>query len=224
MNNEKKLIVVLLGPPGSGKGTQAKLLSKALAIPQVSTGDLFREHMKNDTPLGLKAKEYINAGKLVPDELTLNMLDERIQSKDCSAGFLLDGVPRTINQAENLERSLFAGENVIVLNLDVDDEAIVKRAAGRLSCKNCGSVFNIHSTPPKIENTCDQCGSKLHQRQDDNPQVVKERLKVYHAQTEPLIAYFNNHQGVTTIDGSQAPEAVFSQLKDLILVVKESFR
>jgi adenylate kinase len=217
---EKKLIVVLLGPPGSGKGTQAKMLAEAFSIPQISTGDLFREHMKKDTPLGVEAKSYINAGKLVPDELTLKMLDERIQLDDCKKGFILDGVPRTLPQAEILEANLFSQNNLVVLNLEVDNDVIVKRAEGRLTCKNCGSIFNKYFSPPKSENICDNCGSALHQRADDKAEVVLERLKVYNHQTKPLIEYFETHHGLFHVNGEESLEAVFSQLKDLISAKK----
>jgi adenylate kinase len=215
MKNENRVIVILLGPPGSGKGTQAKMLSAALSIPAISTGDLFREHMRNDTPLGIEAKGYINAGKLVPDDVTLRMLDERLQSADCKKGFLLDGVPRTIYQAESIERTL-SMDKPIVFNLHVSDDTIVKRAAGRLFCKECNSIYNRYFSPPKVENVCDKCGGVLVQRHDDQPEVVKERLKVYHVQTEPLIAYYTKHHGLITVDGAEPAEQVFQNLMQSI--------
>lgn len=217
MKSEMKLVVVLLGPPGSGKGTQAKLLCQALSIPHISTGDLFRDHMKNDTPLGIKAKSYINSGKLVPDDLTLEMLAERIKSADCQKGFLLDGVPRTVPQAEALEESLFKNVNLHVLNLLVPDELIIKRAEGRLLCKQCGAIFNRYFSAPKKENICDNCGGSLYHRDDDNADVVKERLRVYNQQTKPLIDYFNTYHELINVNGNNSPEHVFEDLKKSIL-------
>lgn len=215
MNKDQKNIVILLGPPGSGKGTQAKLLSQALSIPQVSTGDLFREHMKNNTPLGQKAKEYINSGKLVPDDLVLEMVYNRVKQSDCQKGFLLDGVPRTLQQAEAFENSLFKNDHPLVINLVVDDAIIIKRAEGRLICKNCGAIYNTYFSPPKKDNLCDQCEGSLYHRDDDKPEVVKERLQVYHVQTSPLIDYFNKQYGLINVDGNKPPEVVFEELKKL---------
>lgn len=216
MNTEKRLIVILLGPPGSGKGTQAKMLSEALLIPQISTGDLFREHMKNDTPLGLKAKGFINSGKLVPDDLVLAMLDERVKNKDCQKGFLLDGVPRTVNQAETLEKGMLKNSHTIVLNLIVDDNTIIKRAEGRLICKQCGTIYNRYFSPPKKEGVCNKCGGSLYHREDDKAEVVRERLRVYNEQTKPLVDYYNAHHGLINVNGDNAPDTVFHELKNRI--------
>lgn len=215
MNKEKKLVVILLGPPGSGKGTQAKLLSEALTIPQISTGDIFREHMQNNTPLGLKAKEYINAGKLVPDDLVLEMLQERLKDNDTKKGFLLDGVPRTIQQAEALEKTIFKDSNLLVVNLLVDDDVIVKRADGRLICKQCGAIYNRYFSPPKKEGICDKCGGPLYHREDDKPEVVRERLRVYRDQTSPLIDFFQKKYGLINVDGNRPAEIVFEELKKI---------
>lgn len=212
MNQQKKLVVILLGPPGSGKGTQAKLLSAALSIPQISTGDLFRENMRKETPLGLKAKGFINAGKLVPDDITLEMLAERVNSEDCKNGYLLDGVPRTVPQAEFLKSSLLKNSHLIILNLEVPDEIIIKRAEGRLICKHCGAIYNRYFSPPENGNICDRCGSSLTQREDDKAEVVKERLNVYTRQTKPLIEFYNVDPGVINVDGSNPSEQVFHDL------------
>lgn len=212
MHKDTKLIVILLGPPGSGKGTQAQLLSKKLSIPQISTGDLFRENMKNDTSLGLKAKEFINAGELVPDEITLGMLAERVSQPDCKKGFLLDGAPRTVPQAEWLEKNLFKNVHLKVFNLVVEDDVIIKRAEGRLVCKQCGSVYNRYFSPPKQEGICDKDGTPLYRREDDNAEVVKERLRVYNQQTKPLINYYQTHHKVFDIKGDNTTEKVFSDL------------
>lgn len=209
----QKLIVILLGPPGSGKGTQTKLLSEALSIPQISTGDLFRDQMKRETPLGLEAKKFINAGKLVPDDITLKMLCQRVQSPDCDKGFLLDGVPRTVPQAQYLEENLLKGEKVIILNLHVPDQIIIRRAEGRLVCKQCGTTYNRFFSPPKKEGICDVCGGQLYHREDDQPEIVKERLRVYNVQTKPLIDYYNNHHGLVNVDGNLSTTEVFNELK-----------
>lgn len=213
MTQDKKLIVILLGPPGSGKGTQTKMLSEALELPQISTGDLFREHMKKETPLGLQAKGYINAGKLVPDELVLEMVYERVLAKDCDKGYLLDGFPRTLPQAEAIEKTLLRDAETLVLNLVVNDDIIIKRAAGRLICRHCGSIFNRYFSPPKLENVCDNCQGSLYHRDDDNPEVVSERLRVYNKQTKPLLEYYQKHYGLININGDNKTEIVFEELK-----------
>lgn len=213
MTQDKKLIVILLGPPGSGKGTQTKMLSEALGLPQISTGDLFREHMKKATPLGLQAKEYINAGKLVPDTLVLEMVYDRITARDCERGYLLDGFPRTLPQAEAIEKTLLKDSNTLVLNLVVNDDVIIKRAAGRLICKQCGSIFNQYFSPPKLENICDNCQGSLYHRDDDNPEVVSERLRVYNQQTKPLLEYYQKHHGLIHVNGDNKSEIVFEELK-----------
>lgn len=220
MMKDKKLVVILLGPPGSGKGTQTKMLSEALSIPQISTGDLFRDHMKKETPLGTKAKSYINAGKLVPDELVLEMVDDRVKSADCKNGYLLDGFPRTVPQAESIEKSLLKEANTIVLNLMVDDDVIIKRAEGRLLCKNCGSIYNRYFSPPQKEGVCDKCGHSLYHRDDDRAEVVQERLRVYNTQTKPLLDYYSKNYGLINVDGDKPTEVVFEELKDHINKVK----
>lgn len=211
--NPPQRVIILLGPPGSGKGTQAVRLSKDLGIPHISTGDLFRENLSKNTELGKKAKSYMEAGKLVPDEIVLEMLFDRVSRPDASKGYLLDGFPRTIPQAEALDKHLDQSTQVVALNLEVGDDTIMKRIAGRLTCSKGGHVFNKYLTPPATEGKCDICGGELVQRPDDAPAVVEERLRVYHAQTEPLIAYYQKQGKLANINGENPPEKVFEELK-----------
>jgi len=208
-------IVVLLGAPGAGKGTQAIRLGKARSLPHVSTGDLLRDNMKRGTPLGLQAKGYMEQGALVPDALVLDMLAARVAAPDCAAGYVLDGFPRTEVQARALEDRL-RGQQVTVVNLEVSDESIVRRAAGRLSCKQCGAVFHRDSAPPKKAGTCDTCGGELFTRSDDSAPVVRERLRVYREKTAPLVAFYRERGVLETIDGEQSPDAVFALLSGLV--------
>lgn len=210
-SNQSKTVIILLGPPGSGKGTQAVQLSKQLGLPHISTGDLFRENIKQNTPLGQRAKIYIEAGKLSPDELVLDMLFDRISQPDCSKGYLLDGFPRTIPQAEALQNRLNQQEHLIVLNLLVSDDIIIKRISGRLTCKTCGTVYNRYYSPSVNEEICDKCQGVLYQRPDDNPSIVSERLKVYYTQTEPLVKFYQN-QGLASVNGELPPDLVFKEL------------
>lgn len=206
-------IVILLGPPGSGKGTQAVKLTQELHIPHISTGDLFRDNIKGNTELGIRAKTFMDAGKLVPDEVVLDMLFDRISHPDCEKGFLLDGFPRTIPQAEAFEAYVVkAHARVIAFNLEVPDAVIVERAAGRLTCKSCGNVHNKSFSPPAVEGACDKCGGELIQRTDDKPEVVLERLKVYHEQTKPLIQYYKTKKVLDSFDGTKSPSAIFADL------------
>lgn len=209
-----KNVVILLGPPGSGKGTQAVRLSKELNIPHISTGDLFRENLGKGTDLGKKAKSFMEAGKLVPDELVLEMLFDRVSRKDCANGYLLDGFPRTIPQAEAFAKHLDKNSKIIVLNLAVDDDIIVKRVAGRLTCKSCGNIHNQYFSAPLSEGFCDKCNGELIQRPDDAAPIVKERLRVYHEQTEPLIDFYAKREGVINVNGANAPDVVFKELMD----------
>lgn len=189
--------IVMLGAPGAGKGTYASRLSKRYGIPHISTGDIFRENIKNNTELGQKAKKYMDEGLLVPDELTCDLVMDRISEDDCKKGFILDGFPRTIPQAEALTEALSArGEKMeYALNVVVEDEKIVKRMAGRRSCPNCGAVYHLVTLPPKKDGICDKCGTPLVQRADDKEETVLKRLSIYHEQTEPLIEYYNK-QGI----------------------------
>lgn len=216
MKNNPSIVIILLGPPGSGKGTQAKRLSQDFHIPQISTGDLFRENISAETPIGLKAKGFIQEGRLVPDEIVLGMLFERIKNPDCANGYLLDGFPRTIAQADELGKHQPLDTQLYVLSLDVPDEEIIRRAVGRLICRNCGAIYHSDAAPPKKENVCDKCGREVYRRPDDEPAVVKQRLKVYREQTQPLIEYYDLQGLLTTFDGSQAPQHVHEELKGFI--------
>ena len=213
-------VLILLGPPGSGKGTQAVRLSKELGIPHISTGDLFRDNMSRNTELGKRAKSYMESGQLVPDELVLEMLFDRVSRPDCIQGYLLDGFPRTLPQAEALDKHLQGKAKIIALNLQVKDEAIVKRAEGRLTCKSCGAVYNKYYSPSKQENVCDQCEGDLIQRTDDKAEVVQERLRVYHKQTAPLIEYYQKKGVLAEVNGEQKPDEVFSALLKQYQIVK----
>jgi adenylate kinase len=208
------IVVILLGSPGSGKGTQAAVFAKRLGIPHISTGDLFRDNLRSKTTLGNEAKSYLEAGKLVPDEVVLNMLFARVLHTDCSHGYLLDGFPRTIPQAEALDVKIAASSRLAALNLEVADELIMKRIEGRLNCKQCGNIHNKYFLPPKKEGICDKCGGELYQRSDDREEVIKERLKVYHDQTEPLIAYYTRKGVLANVDGENAPKDVSQDLMD----------
>lgn len=184
--------LILLGAPGAGKGTQAEYLSKRFSIPHISTGDILRENVKNETELGKKAKEYMDKGLLVPDEIVIEIVKDRLSKEDCKNGFLLDGFPRTIAQAEALDKVLEElGQKIDkVLNIEVPDEKILERMSGRRICKNCGASFHVIYRPPQKEGVCDVCGGELYQREDDKEETVKKRLEVYHAQTQPLIDYY----------------------------------
>ena len=206
-------VVILLGPPGSGKGTQAVRLTKELGIPHISTGDLFRENISKNTDLGKSAKSFMDAGKLVPDTIVLDMLFDRVSRPDCAKGYLLDGFPRTLPQAEAFEKHLSPGTHVTVLDLEVPDDAIIQRVAGRLTCKDCGSVYNKFFSPPAKEGICDKCGCELVQRPDDRAEVVQERLRVYHEQTQPLVEYYAKKGLLSRVDGTQSPDEVFQALK-----------
>lgn len=209
-------VVILLGPPGSGKGTQAKRLSKDYHLPQISTGDLFREHIALKTFIGQNAKSFIQAGQLVPDRIVLDMLFDRIEQADCRKGYLLDGFPRTIAQADELSQHQSMKTKLLVLCLEVPDEEIVRRASGRYVCRQCGSIYNRDISPPVHEKICDHCKGEVYRRADDEPSVVRKRLQVYHHQTQPLIEYYDHLGLLTLFDGKQAPDAVHAELKRYI--------
>lgn len=216
MSHPQKQVIILLGPPGSGKGTQAKRIMESKRLPHISTGDLFRENMSKNTDLGQKAKSFINAGKLVPDALVLDMLFDRVARADCRDGYLLDGFPRTIPQARALSTHLNKGEHIIAINLPVPDEVIIKRISGRLSCPVCGAVYNRYFSPPKEEDVCDKCKGALMQRPDDSAEVVQERLRVYQEQTAPLIDFYQKQGILHTVDGRQDPELVLKLILEII--------
>ena len=196
--------IIMLGAPGAGKGTQAKMIAEKYGIPHISTGDIFRYNIKNGTELGKEAKKYMDQGLLVPDELTVKILLDRVAQDDCKNGYVLDGFPRTIPQAEVLEEALTKlGDRIdYAINVEVPDENIVKRMGGRRACVNCGATYHIEHVPPKKEGICDNCGSELILRDDDKPETVKNRLSVYHKQTQPLIDFYNGKGVLRTVDGT----------------------
>lgn len=210
--------IIMLGAPGAGKGTQAKQIAGKYSIPHISTGDIFRANIKNGTDLGKKAKEYMDQGLLVPDELTCDLVMDRIQQDDCKNGFVLDGFPRTIPQAEALDAALAKiGEHMdYAIDVDVPDESIVSRMSGRRACLDCGATYHIVSLPPKTEGKCDHCGSDLVLRDDDKPETVQKRLTVYHEQTQPLIDYYQKQGILKSVDGTQPMEAVFTAITDIL--------
>lgn len=210
--------IIMLGAPGAGKGTQAKQIAGKYSIPHISTGDIFRANIKNGTDLGKKAKEYMDQGLLVPDELTCDLVMDRIQQDDCKNGFVLDGFPRTIPQAEALDAALTKiGEHMdYAIDVDVPDESIVSRMSGRRACLDCGATYHIVSLPPKTEGKCDHCGSDLALRDDDKPETVQKRLTVYHEQTQPLIDYYQKQGILKSVDGTQPMEAVFTAITDIL--------
>lgn len=193
--------LVLLGAPGAGKGTQAEILANKLSIPTISTGNILRAAVKNGTPVGLKAKEYMDKGALVPDEVIIGIIKERLAEDDCKNGYILDGVPRTIAQADAIEKAGI--ELDAVVDLEISDEAIERRMTGRRTCSQCSTTYHIVSNPPKTEGVCDNCGGELAIRKDDQPETVRNRLKVYHAETEPLLAFYSERKLLRTVDGAK---------------------
>ena len=212
--------IIMLGAPGAGKGTQAKKIAAEYSIPHVSTGDIFRANIKEGTELGVKAKSYIDSGNLVPDEVTIAMLLDRIHQDDCKKGFVLDGFPRTIAQAVSLGEALDKlGEKIdYAVEVDVPDSAILNRMSGRRVCLSCGATYHIEFTPPTKENVCDSCEHELVIRDDDKPETVKKRLEVYHELTSPLVDYYDKHGILKKVDGTKLPEEVFS---DIIAMLRE---
>ena len=206
--------IIMLGAPGAGKGTQAKMIAEKYSIPHISTGDIFRYNIKNGTELGKEAKKYMDQGLLVPDELTVKILLDRVAQDDCKNGYVLDGFPRTIPQAEVLEEALTKlGDRIdYAINVEVPDENIVKRMGGRRACLNCGATYHIEHVPPKKEGICDNCGSELILRDDDKPETVKNRLSVYHKQTQPLIDFYNGKGVLRTVDGTVDMKDVFNAI------------
>lgn len=206
--------IVILGAPGAGKGTQASLLVDKLKIPHISTGDIFRANIRNNTALGKKAKEYIDKGLLVPDQITIEIVKDRIQQDDCRNGFLLDGFPRTIPQAEELDKALTGMELKLnkVLNIHLDDNVIVERMSGRRVCPTCGTSFHLKYNPPASKDACNQCSDKIIQREDDREETVLKRLQVYHDQTEPLIDYYRKQGILVTVQGQEKVEDTTSEV------------
>ena len=210
--------IIMLGAPGAGKGTQAKQIAGKYGIPHISTGDIFRANIKNGTELGKKAKEYMDQGLLVPDELTCDLVMDRIHEDDCANGFVLDGFPRTIPQAEALTAALSKnGEKMeYAIDVNVPDENIVNRMSGRRACLDCGATYHIVAIPPKQDGICDNCGAKLVLRDDDKPETVQKRLDVYHEQTQPLIDYYNKAGILKTVDGTLPMEEVFNEIVKIL--------
>lgn len=210
----KKLNVILMGPPGAGKGTQAKFISDKFKIPHISTGDIFRDNISNKTSLGKLAKSYIDKGQLVPDDVTIKMVESALAQDICKNGFLLDGFPRNLNQAESLDKHLKEKNSGItnVILIEVKEEKLIKRITTRRVCLSCGASYNVIYNPPKVSGICDVCGSKLVQRKDDTEETLKERLNVYEKQTAPLIEYYKKQDILYSFDGDQSIENIFNNI------------
>jgi len=217
------MLIILLGPPGAGKGTQAEMLVKEFDLVYISTGDILRKAVKEKTALGRKAQEYMDSGQLVPDDLVVDIVKERLQEPDCKTGALLDGFPRTAAQAAALDRILpLIGTNIDrVVLLEVDENELIERLTGRRVCSNCGANYHIKFNPPKVRNVCDQCGGDLFQRDDDTLETVQERLEVYKKQTAPLIDFYREKDLLSIIDGNQDIEEVYKQINAVITNIKE---
>ena len=210
--------IIMLGAPGAGKGTQAKMIADKYQLPHISTGDIFRANIKNGTPLGAKAKEYMDKGALVPDELVVDLVVDRLQQDDCSKGYILDGFPRTIPQAEALDAALAKLNDKVDFAIDVEvpDENIIRRMSGRRACVGCGATYHIKYNPTKVDGICDVCGKELILRDDDAPETVKKRLEVYHEQTQPLIDYYTNKGIEREVDGTIDMNDVFSAIVTIL--------
>ena len=210
--------IIMLGAPGAGKGTQAKMIAAKYGVPHISTGDIFRANIKNGTELGAKAKEYMDKGLLVPDELVVDLVIDRFKADDCAKGYILDGFPRTTAQAAALDTILheLGIRLTAVIGIKADSKGLVKRIGGRLVCKKCGASFHKEFRPPKKENVCDNCGGELYQRADDNEATVEQRLAVYEKSTRPLIDYYEASGRFCEIDGDQSMEKVYSDIRDAL--------
>ncbi len=210
--------IIMLGAPGAGKGTQAKKIAEKYSIPHISTGDIFRANIKEGTELGKKAKTYMDQGLLVPDELVVDLVVDRVKQDDCAKGYVLDGFPRTIPQAESLDAALEKiGEKIdFAINVEVPDENIVRRMSGRRACLGCGATYHIEHIPPKTEGICDTCGKELVLRDDDKPETVTKRLNVYHEQTQPLIDYYTNKKVLAEVDGTKDMADVFADIVKIL--------
>ncbi len=206
--------IVLLGAPGVGKGTMAKMLSEHFKLPHISTGDLLRANISDNTPLGIKAREFVDSGRLVPDELVTEMVKLELKEESASKGFFLDGYPRNVAQAESLKTF---SELSKVINLVAPKKVIIERLSGRRTCRKCGAIYHVKNIPPKKENVCDKCGSELYQRSDETPDIIMERLSVYQEETEPLIDFYRNEEILSDVDATQKVEAIFN---DCIEVLK----
>ncbi|NLJ77944.1 MAG: adenylate kinase [Tissierellia bacterium] len=211
--------LILLGPPGAGKGTQASVIVKEYNIPHISTGDIFRDNIKRDTELGKRAKEYMDKGLLVPDELVVSIVKDRIAEDDCRDGFLLDGFPRTINQGEALDAELeqMSLELDKVVNIDVGVEILIQRAIGRRVCRDCGATYHVEFSPPRTDGICDICNGELFQRDDDKVETVKRRIEVYNEQTEPLIDYYTKKGLVLNVDGTKPIDEIFEKISKSLM-------
>lgn len=212
--NDQTMVLILLGPPGVGKGTQAQKLSKTLELPHISTGDILRANIKEGTPLGKEAKTFMDQGDLVPDALILDMLFDRVANSDCKNGYILDGFPRTIAQAQAYKKRLGTKGTFIALSLYLEEEAIIERLSKRLTCSDCSAPYHLVHSPPIKEGECNQCHGKLIQRTDDQKEVIQKRLSAYHAQTAPLIDYFSKESALKTIDCSSSIEAILEEILD----------
>ena len=210
--------IIMLGAPGAGKGTQAKMIAEKYSIPHISTGDIFRANIKGGTELGMEAKKYMDQGQLVPDELTVKILLDKVAKDDCKNGYVLDGFPRTIPQAEVLDKALAELGDAVdyAIDVDVPDENIINRMGGRRACVTCGATYHMVHVPPKQEGICDKCGSELILRDDDKPETVKKRLDVYHAQTQPLIEYYTKKGILKSVDGTVDMMDVFAKITDIL--------
>ena len=215
--------IIMVGAPGAGKGTQAKRIAEKYGIPHVSTGDIFRKNLKEGTELGLKAKVYMDQGALVPDEITIGMLMDRIHEDDCKNGYVLDGFPRNIPQAEALTEALASGNESIdaVIDVNVPDENIMDRMSGRRTCRKCGEGFHVVFNPSTVPGVCDVCCGELYTRDDDLPETVKKRLVVYHSQTQPLIDYYSKRQILKSVDGTQRMDKVFADIIEVLDSLKK---
>lgn len=216
------MYLIFLGPPGSGKGTQSALIVEKYGIPHISTGDMFREAVKNQTPAGLEAKKYMEAGLLVPDEVTIKIVAERLSQRDCKIGFLLDGFPRTLAQAEALQVLTNKIGHPIqrVINLVLDPQRIYDRIEGRRVCVKCGATYHIRNNPPKVANVCDRCGGALIQRKDDNPELVATRLQAYNQQTAPLVDYYRQHGILVDVDALRDIQTVFGEIQSTLKEIR----
>lgn len=210
--------IIMLGAPGAGKGTQAKKVAAKYGIPHISTGDIFRTNIKNGTELGKRAKVFMDQGLLVPDEVVVDLIVDRFKQADCENGYVLDGFPRTIPQAEALDAALAKNNDAVEYAIDIDmpDDQIITRMAGRRACINCGGTYHTVYIPPKIEGICDVCGGELVLRDDDKPETVKKRLNVYHEQTQPLINYYQNKKILKSVDGSKDSDVVFEEIVKIV--------